>query len=102
MPHSASLSATICEVRVSWNASSGLAWMSRRMWIRSAWNRRSISSGSFFMGSSMRRRRALDAQARIDCVVQQVDNEIDDDEEQRDQAQVSRHHRHVGNADGLD
>jgi hypothetical protein len=45
---------------------------------------------------------ALDAQARIDCVVQQVDNEIDDDEEQRDQAQVGGHHRHVGDADGLD
>ena len=45
---------------------------------------------------------ALDAQARVDGVVQQVDDEVDDDEHQRDEAQVGGHHRDVGELHRLD
>src|ERR1041385_5672562 len=97
MPHAPSFSATICEVRFSWKESSGCAWISRRMSRRSAWNLR-IWSTDFLMrelfGCVVRRvfrlgrgDRPVDPQARVDGVVEQVDDQVDDDEKQRDQAQ---------------
>ena len=44
----------------------------------------------------MRAGGSLDPQARVDGEVEQVDDEVDDDEDQRDQAQVGGHHRDVG------
>ena len=46
--------------------------------------------------------RLLDPQSRIDGEVQHVDHEVDDDENQRDQAEVGGHHRDVGELNGLD
>src|SRR3981189_131153 len=45
---------------------------------------------------------AVDAQARIDRVVEEIDYEIDDDEEEGDQHEIGRHHRNVGKVDRLD
>src|SRR5579885_179528 len=48
------------------------------------------------------RRGAIDAQARIDGVVEEIDDEIDDDEEEGDKHEIGRHHGNVGEADRLD
>src|SRR5690606_37926685 len=58
MPKLRSRSATSAEVRVSWNASSGWAWISRRSAVRSAWAR-SISSRVFMAVLGILRKRAL-------------------------------------------
>src|SRR5687768_11240214 len=47
-------------------------------------------------------RSTLYAQTRIDHEVQHVDHQVDDDEDQRDQAQVRCHHRNVGELHRLD
>src|SRR3989441_12179199 len=57
------------------------------------------SSGMNLMGYSLCR---LNAKPRIDRVVQQVDDQIDDHEKKRRQAQVGRHHRDVGEVHRLD
>src|ERR1700675_1430442 len=44
----------------------------------------------------------LDAQTRIDGIVQEIDNQIDEHKNQADKAQESSHHRHVGESDCLD
>jgi hypothetical protein len=36
----------------------------------------------------MRGDRAIDPQPRVDCVVQQVDDQVDEDEDEGDQAQI--------------
>src|SRR5258706_7090521 len=52
--------------------------------------------------TSMPTTRSLESQARIDYEVQQVDNQIDHDEDQRDQTKIGGHHRDVGEGHGLD
>src|SRR3954464_8124302 len=44
----------------------------------------------------------LNAKARVDRIVEEIDHQVDDDEKEPDQAKVSRHHGHVGEADRLD
>src|SRR5216684_1256525 len=45
---------------------------------------------------------AVDAQARVDGVVEQVDDQVDDDEEKGDQHEIGRHDGNIGKADRLD
>src|SRR5947209_8613447 len=48
------------------------------------------------------RRGAVDAQPGIDGVIEQVDHQVDDDEEERDQHEIGGHHRNIGKTDRLD
>src|SRR5690242_2132504 len=45
---------------------------------------------------------AIDAQPRVDDVIKQVDDEIDDDEKCGDEDEVSGHHRDIDEGDRLD
>src|ERR1019366_3424533 len=44
----------------------------------------------------------LHSKPRIDSEIEQVDDEVDDDEDQRDQAKIGGHDRNVGEGHGLD
>src|SRR5579883_2116313 len=59
------------------------------------------SNGRLAAFSAMRGRAAVEAQARVDHVVEKIDDEIDDDEEEGDEHEVGRHHGNVGEIDGL-
>ena len=50
----------------------------------------------------MRVARTIDPQARVDGVVQQIDDQIDDDEDERDQTEIGRHHRDVDERNRLE
>src|SRR6202165_170969 len=107
MPSAVSSRTTTSAVRCSSKPSSGCACRSRRNAVSSAWSARMCSTG--FMNSlmkslidSIRCRKPLDAQARIDGIVQQIDNQIDEHKNQADKAQVRGHHRHVRKSDCLD
>src|SRR5580658_5567874 len=47
-------------------------------------------------------RLGAEAQPRIDQVIEQIDGQIDDHEEERDQHQIGRHDRNIGESHGLD
>src|SRR6185437_12446517 len=64
--------------------------------------RRSSTSSSFRSAAMPTRHVAVDAQARIDGVIEQIDDEVDEDEEEGDEHEIGRHHRDVGEADRLD
>src|ERR1700674_5092914 len=106
-PSRSSSPVTTSAVRCSSKPSSGCACRSRRNAVSSAWSARMCSTGlmNSLMKSvidSIRCCKPLDAQARIDGIVQQIDNQIDQHKNQADKAQVRGHHRHVRKSDGLD
>src|SRR5690242_8719013 len=59
------------------------------------------SNGRMAASSAMRRRAALEPQARVDHVIEEIDDEVDDDEEEGDEHEIGRHHGNVGEVDGL-
>src|ERR1700748_1269976 len=54
------------------------------------------------ISSAMRSGLALNPQTRIDDVVKQIDDKVDDDKKEADQHQISGHDRYVGEAHCLD
>src|ERR1700674_3704057 len=106
-PSRSSSPVTTSAVRCSSKPSSGCACRSRRNAVSSAWSARMCSTG--FMNSlmksvidSIRCCQPLDAQARIDGIVQQIDNQIDQHKNQANEAKVRSHHRDVRESDCLD
>src|SRR5271169_985418 len=92
-PSLSSSPATTWAVRCSSKPSSGWACRSRRSAVSSGcWLRRK-SMGPIGVRDapertgSVRRHQPLDPQARIDGIVEQVDGEVDEHEDQRDEAQ---------------
>src|SRR5689334_16765294 len=60
------------------------------------------SNGRMAASSAMRGGTALEAQARVDHVIKEIDDEVDNDEEEGDEHEISRHHGNIGEVDGLD
>src|SRR5262249_51554415 len=101
MPSAARRSATALAVRCSSHPSSGCMWRSRRNAENSAGQPRMWATG--FTGTlPLGGDAPLDAEPWVDRIVHEVDDEIDHDKHECNEAQISRHHRDVREVDGLD
>src|SRR5499427_11145605 len=101
MPSAVRRSATALAVRCSSNPSSGCMWRSRRNAENSACQPRMWATG--FTGRlPLGGDAPLDAEPGVDGIVHEVDDEIDHDKHERNEAQIGRHHRNVREVDSLD